>query len=108
MQTIPCDRLAHTADRSRIRVAGLVITRQRPGTASGVIFLTLEDETGIANLVIWRDTFERFRSTIRLSESLLAEGKIERQGQVVHIHASRVETLGEQADPLRVRSRDFH
>ena len=64
MQTITCDRLPHTTDRSRIRVAGLVITRQRPGTASGVIFLTLEDETGVANVIVWPKMYERYRRAV--------------------------------------------
>ena len=64
MQTITCATLAKTQDRARVRVAGLVITRQRPGTASGVIFLTLEDETGIANVIVWPKTYERFRRAV--------------------------------------------
>ena len=64
MQTLTCDRLHTTADRTRIRVAGLVITRQRPGTASGVIFLTLEDETGIANVIVWPKMYERYRRAV--------------------------------------------
>ena len=61
---VPADSLLHTKDGKRVTVAGLALVRQRPGTASGVIFITLEDETGVANLVIWPKTFERFRGVV--------------------------------------------
>ncbi|MFG0327680.1 MAG: error-prone DNA polymerase [Phycisphaerales bacterium JB037] len=91
-----------------VRVAGLVLCRQRPSTASGVVFITLEDETGIANLVLWRDIFERYRRVARLSVSLLVRGKVERDGSVVHIHAQHVESLDELLPSLVSASRDFH
>lgn len=92
----------------RVRVAGLVLVRQRPGTASGVVFVTLEDETGIANLILWPKTFERFRRVARLSRVLLASGRVERQGEVVHVHVERLESLDGEV-PMGVRgSRDFH
>ncbi|MEQ9095178.1 MAG: error-prone DNA polymerase [Phycisphaerales bacterium] len=91
-----------------VSVAGLVLMRQRPGTASGVVFITLEDETGIANLILWKDTFEQFRRVARLSRVMLAHGRIERQGEVVHVHVHRLECLDEQLDTLVVKSRDFH
>jgi error-prone DNA polymerase len=91
-----------------VRVAGLVLCRQRPGTASGVVFITLEDETGIANLILWRDTFERHRRAARLSRVLLARGVVERQGEVVHVHVRGLESLDGEAGRVRVRSRDFH
>jgi error-prone DNA polymerase len=91
-----------------VRVAGLVLCRQRPGTASGVVFVTLEDETGIANLVVWPRVFERHRAVTRLSSTLLVTGKVERQGIVVHIHASAIESLDERNPELHTRSRDFH
>ena len=93
---------------TRVRVAGLVLCRQRPSTASGVTFITLEDETGIANLVVWRDTFERFRRVARLSTILLVNGSIERQGEVIHVHARKLESLDENAPALASVSRDFH
>ncbi|MDX2116205.1 MAG: error-prone DNA polymerase [Planctomycetota bacterium] len=92
----------------RVRVAGVVLVRQRPSTASGVVFLTLEDETGIANLVIWSDTFERHRRAIRLSGALLAEGRVERQGDVVHVHARRFKNLDPWLPGFEPGSRDFH
>jgi error-prone DNA polymerase len=73
-----------------------------------VVFVTLEDETGIANLVVWPRVFERHRAVTRLSSTLLVTGKVERQGIVVHIHASAIESLDERNPELHTRSRDFH
>ncbi len=92
----------------RAAVGGVVLVRQRPGTASGVVFITLEDETGIANLVLWSDVFERFRAVARLSGAILALGRVERAGEVVHLHVSRLESLDSLLPPWRARSRDFH
>lgn len=92
----------------QVGVAGLVLMRQRPSTASGVVFITLEDETGIANLILWRDVFERHRRVARLSRVMLAHGHIERQGEVVHLHAQRLESMDDHMDDLVARSRDFH
>ena len=91
-----------------VAVAGVVLVRQRPGTASGVVFVTLEDETGIANLVIWSTTFEKYRRVVRLSTLLMARGQVERQGEVVHIHARHMENLDDLAPTLSATSRDFH
>ncbi|MGP1346838.1 MAG: error-prone DNA polymerase [Phycisphaerales bacterium] len=91
-----------------VQVAGVVLCRQRPGTASGVVFITLEDETGIANLIVWSDTFERFRSVARPSTTMCATGKIERQGEVVHLHTTRIESLDTMAPALNTIARNFH
>ncbi|MBL8746427.1 MAG: error-prone DNA polymerase [Phycisphaerae bacterium] len=92
----------------RVRIAGVVLVRQRPATASGVVFITLEDESGIANLVVWSDTYERYRRAIRLSTALLVEGRIEREGEVVHVHARRFLSLDPYMPALESLSRDFH
>ncbi|MEM9064118.1 MAG: error-prone DNA polymerase [Planctomycetota bacterium] len=94
--------------KRRVTVAGLVLSRQRPSTASGVTFITLEDETGIANLIIWRDTFERYRRVGRLSTLMLTRGTIEREGAVVHLHASHLESLDYCLPRIASSSRDFH
>jgi error-prone DNA polymerase len=75
---------------SNIDVAGLVLVRQRPGTASGVIFATLEDETGIANIVIWPKVFEANRKTVLASRLLAVRGQLQREGLVVHIIAKEL------------------
>jgi error-prone DNA polymerase len=97
-----------TATGTFASVAGLVLVRQRPSTASGVVFITLEDETGIANLIIWSDTYERYRRAARLSRILLAYGKVERQREVVHLHVRRLVSLDGKMEELEAGSRDFH
>jgi error-prone DNA polymerase len=92
----------------RCSVAGVVLVRQRPSTASGVVFITLEDETGVANLIIWPKIFEQFRRVARLSAVLLAHGKIEREGEVVHLHVDSLESLDDNLESLTSQSRDFH
>ena len=80
----------------RAAVAGICLVRQRPGTASGITFITLEDETGVANLIVHVKTFERYRAAARDAGAMLVHGRVERQGQVVHVVASQIESL----DPL--------
>ncbi|ULB12521.1 error-prone DNA polymerase (plasmid) [Cereibacter azotoformans] len=93
------DRLA-TAPLQRTSVCGLVITRQRPGTASGVIFLTLEDETGVANIVVWPKVYERFRRAVMGGRLLRVTGRLEREGIVVHLIAERIEDLSPRLSEL--------
>lgn len=90
-ECLPHDRLSLA--RGRITIAGLVITRQRPGTASGVIFLTLEDETGTANVVVWKTIYEAFRKAVIAGRLVRVTGRIERDGQVTHVIAERVEDV---------------
>ena len=84
------EQLLQVKPGSRIEVAGLVLVRQRPGTASGVIFATLEDETGIANIVIWPKVFEANRKTILGARMLAVRGQLQREGLVVHIIAEQL------------------
>ncbi|WP_375450852.1 error-prone DNA polymerase [uncultured Devosia sp.] len=84
------DRLMHIKPGSRIAVAGLVLVRQRPGTASGVIFATLEDETGIANVVIWPHVFEKNRKIVLGARMLAVRGQLQREGLVIHIIAEQL------------------
>lgn len=90
-ESLAHDRLAQA--KGRVIVTGLVITRQRPGTASGVIFLTLEDETGTANVVVWKRVYETFRKAVITGRLLRVTGRIERDGPVVHLIAERVEDV---------------
>ena len=91
-----------------MRVAGLVLVRQRPGTAKGIVFCTLEDETGTANLIIRPEIYEKYRRAARGAVTLLAEGRVERQGEVVHLQPTRMEDLSKSLARLRSVSRDFH
>ncbi|GAB6042248.1 error-prone DNA polymerase [Endothiovibrio diazotrophicus] len=91
-----------------VRTAGIVINRQRPGTASGVIFLTLEDETGHLNVIVWRDLAERQRREVLDAPLLGVVGVLEREGTVCHLIAGRLEDHGALLGGLETKSRDFH
>lgn len=92
--------LARVPDGSRVAVAGIVICRQRPGTAKGVIFLTLEDETGVANIVVWARTFERFRRAVIAGRCLRISGRLQRQGDVIHVVAEEIEDISALLDQI--------
>ena len=100
LKTLPHGRLA--------RVTGLVTGRQRPGTASGVTFVTLEDETGMVNVIVWRDLAERQRKELLRSNLLTVYGTLEREGEVVHLIAGRLRDQTPMLGNLMTRSRDFH
>jgi error-prone DNA polymerase len=115
LRTVPdfrrCARagdLARTNTGRFVRVAGLVTGRQRPSTASGVLFLTLEDETGNVNVVVWTSVLERFRAPILGGRLLLVKGVVEREGPVIHVVAGHVADRSGHIGELRARSRDFH
>ena len=80
-------------DGARVEVAGLILVRQRPGSAKGVVFVTLEDETGIANAVLWADRFEQHRRTVMSATMLAVRGKVQREGIVIHVVAEAIEDL---------------
>ena len=83
--------LVTTEDGAWLSVAGIVLVRQRPGSAKGVVFITLEDETGIANIVVWPKTLERFRRTVMTARMMRVTGRLQRQGIVAHLVAERIE-----------------
>jgi error-prone DNA polymerase len=93
---------------SRTAAAGLVLVRQRPGTASGIVFMTLEDETGTANLIVRPPVYERYRRAARHGVIVLARGRVERQGAVVHLLAESIESAEEELGGLLAASRDFY
>ena len=95
---VPAARLAELGNGRRVEVAGLVLVRQRPGTASGVIFITLEDETGVANLVVWPSVFERFRRVVLGAQLMAVRGPLQKEGLVIHVVAER---LLDRSDLLR-------
>lgn len=97
---LPHDKLPLVRPGTRITVAGLVLIRQRPGTAKGVIFITLEDETGIANVVVWKALYERFRRAVISGRLLRVTGKVESQSGVVHVIAEKIEDLSPLLDQL--------
>ncbi|MGB0582596.1 MAG: OB-fold nucleic acid binding domain-containing protein, partial [Limisphaerales bacterium] len=92
----------------RLHYAGMVICRQRPGTAKGVVFMTLEDETGFVNLVVWKKTFERYRIIAKTAPFLGVTGKLQSQSGVVHLVADKLWIPNLDTQPEKGKSRDFH
>jgi error-prone DNA polymerase len=105
-------RTADEVSRARhgqlIRAAGIVTCRQRPATASGVIFVTLEDETGHVNLIVWNDLADRQRRELIGSRLLAVQGEVQREGIVVHVLARKLEDLSAMLGRLSTQSHDFH
>ena len=98
--------LQQKPDGAWVRTAGCVIARQRPGTAKGFLFISMEDESGITNVIVSPDLFEQERLVVTRARFLLAEGPLQNQNGVIHIRAKRLEPLSDQA--IDVRSHDFH
>jgi error-prone DNA polymerase len=90
------------------RTGGIVVTRQRPGSAAGVTFVTLEDETGHVNLIVWRQVAERFRRALVGARLLGASGTVQREGEVLHLVVTRLYDYSHLLGDLTTRSRDFH
>ena len=88
-----CADLIRMKDGARVEIAGLILVRQRPGTASGIVFVTLEDETGIANVVLWSDRFEANRRTVMSATMLSIRGRVQREGIVIHVIADTITDL---------------
>lgn len=123
---ITAERLPTLKDGARVSVAGLVLIRQRPGTAKGVVFVTLEDETGVANAVVWKDRFEADRNLVMTASFLVVHGRVQRADGVIHVVAEGFTDLSAHLSSLRdepgapaprvrqkvsgrlLRSRDFH
>jgi error-prone DNA polymerase len=115
---LPNAQLATSPAGKLVKVAGLVLVRQQPASASGVIFMTLEDEAGVANIVVWRKVFERFRPVVMGATLVEVLGRVQREGEVIHVVADRLADLTPLlrqlwdpglTDPknLQVASRDF-
>ncbi len=97
---LPAARLNEPRAGAQVCVAGLVLVRQRPGTAKGVIFVTLEDETGTANVVVWASVYERFRRAVITGRLLRVTGRLQREAGVVHIVAEDIEDLSRLLDTM--------
>jgi error-prone DNA polymerase len=129
MGVVPCAALKGMRNGARVSVGGLVLVRQRPGTAKGVVFLTLEDETGIANIVCWKDAFDANRRLVMGAAFLVVHGTVQKASDVIHVVAERFTDLSAKLGEMRdhedapgakppppharldnrlVRSRDFH
>ncbi len=105
---VTASEIANTPHGRVGRTAGIVIGRQRPDTASGVIFVTLEDETGATNVIVWRDLFDRQRRELLGARLMAVYGRVEREGEVVHLIAGRLVDLTPLLGALQPKSRDFH
>jgi error-prone DNA polymerase len=91
-----------------LRVAGVVLMRQRPSTAKGITFITLEDETGVVNLIVRPDVWERHHRVARTAIAMIAHGRLQHQHEVIHVLVSRLEDLSDSVAELETQTRDFH
>jgi error-prone DNA polymerase len=89
-RVIPCAKLRDVRDGRRVEVAGIILVRQKPGSAKGVLFITVEDETGVANIILWPDRFEAQRTVVMSSAMISVTGIVQREGQVIHVIADRI------------------
>jgi len=107
-RVIPAARLGEMPSNSICRIGGMVITRQRPGTAKGFVFLTIEDETGYVNVIVRPDVYERYRRTIRTQATLIVEGKLQKEEGCIDLLARRVWAFDGEGIVDGVRARNFH
>jgi error-prone DNA polymerase len=103
---LSAEELIPQHNNQSVRIAGCVIARQRPGTAKGFVFLSLEDETGIANVILAPDVFEQNRITVTRNRFLRIEGPLQNQDGVIHVKAQRITPLN--ISNVEIRSHDFH
>ncbi|NOR35438.1 MAG: error-prone DNA polymerase, partial [Woeseiaceae bacterium] len=104
---LQAERMPDLPTGMAVSVAGLVITKQRPGTASGVIFVTLEDETGHINLVVWKQVAEQYRAALLNAKLMGIQGELQIEGEVIHVIAKRLVDHTDMLGNLAVTSRDF-
>jgi error-prone DNA polymerase len=103
----PARGLSHWPQGREVTVAGLVLMRQRPSTAKGITFVTLEDETGVVNLIIRQNIWELHRRAARSAVVMLATGELQREGTIIHVLVNRIEDWSRCLAALEARSRDF-
>ena len=108
LRVLSAQQLADCPKGNRASVAGLVLNRQRPSTAKGITFVTLEDETGTANLIIYLDVWERHRKVARTANVLLVTGIVQREESVIHVLVDQLCDLTNDLAELQIRTRDFH
>ncbi len=108
LRVVPSGRLPSMTNDVMLSVAGIVMLRQRPATAKGVTFVTLEDETGTVNLIVHQATWERYRKVARTAVAMIAHGRLQKDKEIIHVLVTRLEDLTERLGELAVKSRDFH
>ncbi len=107
LRAVSAERLRELESDRRVKVAGLVLMRQRPSTAAGITFVTLEDETGTVNLVVYPNVWQQFRPAARFAGVLLATGRLQREGDIIHVVCERLDDLSALLQDLDSRARDF-
>ena len=104
----PARHILACAHGSRARTAGIVTARQSPGSASGVMFISLEDETGVTQVIVWPALVQQRRGVLLRAHLLAVEGEVQREGEVIHLIARRLEDHSHLLGRLVTQSRDFH
>ena len=107
LRAVTAERLQELQPDRRVKVAGLVLMRQRPSTAAGITFVTLEDETGTVNLVVYPNVWQQFRPAARFAGVLLATGRLQREGDIIHVVCERLDDVSALLADLDSRSRNF-
>jgi error-prone DNA polymerase len=105
---LAAERLGAMPKNLVCKIGGLVITRQRPGTAKGFVFLTIEDETGLVNVIVRPDVYEANRRTIRASQCLIVEGVLQKESGCIDVIMKRCWPLDTHGTTEKVRARNFH
>jgi error-prone DNA polymerase len=100
LQAVPISMIDQYKDGDSIMIAGLPLVRQRPGTATGICFITIEDETGFANLVVFEKFFTKYRKEILRSHLLMVEGRVQREGEVTHVIVRRCRNVSVLLDEM--------
>ena len=100
---LSCATLKTTRDGARVSVGGVILVRQRPGSAAGVVFMTIEDETGVANAVIWPKVLERMRKVVMGARLVVVHGRVQRHEDIIHVVAARLE---DRSDWLHLLTED--
>jgi error-prone DNA polymerase len=108
LRITPAVQLQNTKNGRFLRVAGVVLMRQRPSTAKGITFVTLEDETGIVNLIVRPEVWARHHRVARTAVAMIAHGRLQHEHGVIHVLVSRLDDLSESVEHLHAKSRDFH
>jgi error-prone DNA polymerase len=103
----PARELGATRTNRWLKVGGIVLLRQRPSTAKGITFVTLEDETGMVNLIVRPDVWELYRTVARASTAMIAHGQLQREAGVIHIIVKKLQDLSAAFTDLNTKSRDF-
>lgn len=107
MGIVPSVDLLNIRNGQRVTIGGIVLVRQRPGSAKGVIFITLEDETGVANAIVWPKTFEKYRSVVMGARLVKIRGRLQSQSGVIHTVVEHIEDMTPMLGLLQKEARHF-